>query len=292
MTTRCKIITASDASAEDYLNQSLVKLLAERSMTEHRLVTRRLLRKHNVLFRAMTKSDGSVNGEKLRCASLALDDLREDARRGGISSLILLDRELLGTDSRILRDCALFPQTATNLTAFSHGWRSSETAIYICISDYCDLFARAHESLLVRRSWQPMGILQRSAIADMPRRWPDLVREMREAFPKSEIVMWQRRATTSVWSSVLGRILDTDPIPSDAIPKPRNDRLSHVEILDLREELSGRVDLDHYVDHRDKSLWMLDDYHPWSNHCQHRLAEAYSRDLEVVAAMDGIDFVG
>ncbi len=224
-----------------------------------------------------------------RTASL-LETLVPGALGERRSRLLVSEENILGTPRLMLRHAALYPGLTARLGALPADWDMADTHIFLSIRDYAGFFASCHSTVAQQGVWVPFGAQERTALARMPRRWPDVVADIRATLPAARLTVWryeELRATgQAVVEAMAGGPFEIDLAAPGAMGAlsagamagiaeasfaAGGARLPGAQVRRIRQETEGSGP-----------------YDPWDAETRRTLSALYEEDCARIARMEGV----
>ena len=207
--------------------------------------------------------------------------------RGAIR-LLISDENSLGRCSEIFETKRLYPTARRQLKIWRRLAGARGARVYLCVRDYGPFFSGAYvQSIRAAAVHRPSdGDL--AALADLPRRWTDVVEDVREALPGARIIAWAFEDYDALKPRLMemmtGRALD--PVRRRPMETP-----SQAAVDAYREERPAtakrleRLALDHPISANNPKFTL------WSPAQQAALSNAYQNDLAALSRDLGEDFL-
>ncbi len=153
-----------------------------------------------------------------------------EAATEGAEQVLVSEENLIGDMGWNIRSGSLYWRAKAKLEAYRDFLEVTPKRIGLGIRSYESYWISAHAIELTYRDVSKAGVVRfseaRSGMAGAQRGWRDLVADMREVFPDSEILVWPVEAVLPV-GRVMARLTGTDlaltPPPQrvNAAPDPR-----------------------------------------------------------------------
>ena len=236
-------------------------------------------------------------GAGARAAALAgpLPSLRRAGAAGrlarldaGAARLVISDENSLGLCAEIFEQHLIYPTARRRLTIWRRLAARRETVVYLGVRSY-DAFLSGAFVQSIRKTARPLPHPDAlAALRLLPRRWPDIVADIRYALPGARIKAWAFEAypqlSSRLTQELTGQILPAINRRPMATPSQEAVRLF------LKNPAGARTPLHHLAadhpitgDNPKFSLWSDDD--------SAAMAENYASDLATLRADLGEDFL-
>lgn len=207
--------------------------------------------------------------------------------------LLVSEENILGTPRLMLRHAALYPGLRARLGALPAAWNAPETEVFLSIRDYAGFFASCHSTIAQQGVWVPFGDRERAALARMPRRWPDVVADIRAVLPRARLTIWRYEDLHDVGQPIVdamaGGPFEVDFAARGAMASLSGAAMVRIEAeardrggRKLPRDLVRRIRQDHVDDPR---------YAPWEAETRDLLSQAYDEDSAAIRAMEGVTLV-
>lgn len=222
-----------------------------------------------------------------RRTATTLRQLVDDAIPDHARRVLLSEENFLGSSRLNIRRGKLYPAMEDRLRCLPESWNSDRLEIFLSIRDYASFFASCHSTIALQGDWMEFGAEKQAAIAELPRRWTDVVREIRAVFPRAEMVIWRYEDLATLGQHVMNDMVGFD-FPMDFSHKGTMASLTAQGMDRLRiawEENDGEpLDTETVRDIR-KATQDGDRYDPWSPDIKAVLSDAYAKDWAQIQAM-------
>jgi len=206
------------------------------------------------------------------------------------SRLLVSEENILGTPRLMLRHATLYPGLRARLGALPAAWNGTETEVFLSIRDYAGFFASCHSTIAQQGVWVPFGAPQRADLARMPRRWPDVVADIRAALPRARLTVWRYEDLHDVGQRVVdamtGGAFEVDFASRGAMASLSAEAMARIEAeasqrddRKLPRDLVRRIRKDHADGPR---------YAPWDAETRDLLSQAYDEDCDAIRTTSGV----
>ncbi len=108
----------------------------------------------------------------------------------GTERLVLSDENSLGLCPELFQRELLYPTAYRRLTVWRRLAAQRKTVIYLCIRDYAAFFSGAYVQTIRKKSIMAPDQDSLAALARMPRRWGDVIDDVRRAVPGAYLRVW------------------------------------------------------------------------------------------------------
>lgn len=125
----------------------------------------------------------------------------------GTKKLVICDENILGTMLGNLMAGALYPDLPAQLARYSRLFPVAPRRIGLGIREPAAFWTSCW-SFVARRRWAPDVAETAPRIAANPRAWADVVADLRTAFPRAEILVWQHEGLDTRLPATAARLLD------------------------------------------------------------------------------------
>lgn len=113
----------------------------------------------------------------------------------GPGRAVASDENCLGRLGDMMAAGRLYPHARAGVArwaaAMAKGGGREEARVYLAIRDYAAFFAACHAQSLRGGAPAPLSGGARAALAALPRRWPDVVADIRRALPGARLTLWR-----------------------------------------------------------------------------------------------------
>jgi hypothetical protein len=222
-----------------------------------------------------------------------LDTLVPAALGARRSRLLVSEENIIGTPRLMLRHAALYPGLTARLGALPADWDMAGTHVFLSIRDYAGFFASCHSTVAQQGVWVPFGAEERAALARMPRRWPDVVADIRATLPAARLTVWRYEELHATGQAVV-EAMAGGPFEIDlagpgamgalsagamagiaaASAAAGGARLPGAQVRRIRQDTEGSGP-----------------YDPWEAETRAALSNLYAEDCARIGRMDGVDLL-
>lgn len=234
----------------------------------------------------------------VRAARRRLGALIRAEGQGPAPRLVVLSEEnVIGSCGRVLRSGRVYTGLARRAGPFgavcADLFDMAQSVVFFSIRSYGPFFASAHSQLARHRRDAPLMALPREALQSLPRRWPDVVRDLRRLFPESRFVVWRYEDFRAVRPELLGALSGGVVAPGTKAGG-RHPSLSGDAVAEVmaREAARGRPLTPDEVREIGDATAVSDGharYDPWTGPETARFDAAYAEDWAAIQAMEGIE---
>ena len=125
----------------------------------------------------------------------------------GTRKLLICDENILGTMLGNLMAGALYPDLPAQLARYARLFPAAPRRIGLGIREPAAFWTSCW-SFVARRRWVPAVAETAPRIAANPRGWADVVADLRAAFPRAELLIWQHEGLDKRLPATAARLLD------------------------------------------------------------------------------------
>ncbi len=108
----------------------------------------------------------------------------------GRRRLIVSDENSLGVCPEIFERELLYPTAYRRITAWRCLAKRRDTVVYLCIRNYAPFLSAAAAQIIRKRPAFAPSADSLAALAKMPRRWGDVIGDIRRALPGARLRLW------------------------------------------------------------------------------------------------------
>lgn len=203
--------------------------------------------------------------------------------------VLVSEENILGSSRLNLRRAKLYPALAERLACLPESWGAGRTEIYLSVRNYADFFASCHSTIALQGDWIDLGADRQARIAELPRRWTDIVAEIRAHFPAAELVVWRYEDLGRVGQEVMDSMVGA-PFPMDFGVRGTMASLTAegMEAIEAAFIANGEAPLSPETVRRirDETQGSGARYDPWDPALRARLTEAYEADWAEISALN------
>lgn len=109
----------------------------------------------------------------------------------GRDRMVISDENSLGLCPEIFQRELLYPTVYRRMTVWRRLSEQRQTVVYLCIRNYAAFFSGAFVQVIRTKSVVAPDADCLAAIAKMPRRWGDVIRDIRRALPSARLRLWR-----------------------------------------------------------------------------------------------------
>ncbi|MEM7546574.1 MAG: hypothetical protein AAF367_13650 [Pseudomonadota bacterium] len=214
---------------------------------------------------------------------------------GAPKLLIAADENGLGHCGDMIRARRLYPEARARLGLWHRAARARDLTCFLAIRDYAAFFASVHIQSVRDGPLAEMKKEDRIGLAALPRRWPDLVAEIRRALPGARLVMWEFDDYEALRETVARRLSGQEglkPVLRRSMQTPSIAAWAALQVVaagreDRRvpKDVFRAVMADHPVTTNNPR------YAPWATAEAARMTVAYHEDVAALRADAGIEFL-
>jgi hypothetical protein len=209
------------------------------------------------------------------------------------SRLLLSEENILGTPRLTLRHRTLYPGLIARLGALPAAWDMDQTRIFLSVRDYAGFFASCHSTVAQQGVWLPFGARERAALARLPRRWPDVVADIRATIPEARVTVWRYEELCATGQAMVeamtGGPFEIDMDQSGAMGALSAGAMARIAAASAR---AGGAPLPRAQVRR---IWHetagSGPYDPWQAETRQMLSACYEDDCARIAGMDGVELL-
>lgn len=108
----------------------------------------------------------------------------------GQDRFLISDENSLGLCPELFQRELLYPTAYRRMTVWRRLAGQRQTVVYLCIRNYAAFFSGAFVQTIRNKSVFAPDTDSLSAIAEMPRRWGDVISDVRRALPEARLRVW------------------------------------------------------------------------------------------------------
>jgi hypothetical protein len=165
------------------------------------------------LFALPVEDRGDTAAARQDAAKMLRREFAELAEQG-YETLLISEENLLGGVRRGLSKSAIYPEAAERLARLQRLFGDRITRFAFGLRDYCDYWTSCIGLLVARGDAIPFDT-DFSRLAANPRGWPDLSRDINDAFPTAKQTLWTFDRFKADPLGLLTAILGRAPVPRD-----------------------------------------------------------------------------
>ncbi|MEL6793185.1 MAG: hypothetical protein AAFP78_07010 [Pseudomonadota bacterium] len=209
----------------------------------------------------------------------------------GDERIAVSDENALGLTGEIIAAGALYPHAAARLRLWRSAAGARPLAVYFAVRDYAPFFAGAHAQSIRGGAMIPLEPAQIARLAALPRRWPDVIADIRRALPAARMTLWRFEDYAALQAEILRRMTGAGDL------EPRRKRPMATPSAPAMEALFAaaatrpgrRIPKDEFE--RAGAATAGPRYMPFGEADQTRLATAYEEDVARFRTDPGIEFL-
>ena len=205
--------------------------------------------------------------------------------------LIVMDENSLGLCAEVIGTGALYPSATARLRVLRRLSGMREATVWLSTRDYAAFFAGVHAQSIRDAAAMPLSEAKRARLAALPRRWPDIVADIRKALPGAKIVMWDFADYAALYPTLLAQISGREDLRHWArrpMPTPRADAMKEMFALAASrpggDVLKGEYAA--FAERRDGPPYM-----PFTEIERKDMSAAYAEDLARLRADPSVQFL-
>lgn len=153
---------------------------------------------------------------------------RDLAAIAGAPLTIASDENAIGSCVEIVRSGVLYPTAAGRLSLWRDLTERDETTMFLALRAYPAFFAAAHAQAVRARGPVAIRADARKRILAPPRRWPDLVADLRAALPAARLKIWAFEDHAALSTTLLAELTGRDdvrPVKRRSMRTPSRDAM-------------------------------------------------------------------
>jgi len=206
----------------------------------------------------------------------------------GWDRLVISDENSLGLCPELFQRELLYPTAFRRLTIWRRLAAQRETMVYVCVRNYAAFFSSAYVQTIRNRAIIAPDADSLAALARMPRRWGDVVHDIRRALPRARLRVWAFEDHFALLPALLQEIAGQTmkPVRRRPMATPSVDAIAAFRSKSRKR----RKPLDHLA-----RKHPITDQNPkfslWSTAQAKALTEIYKHDVEALRRDLGEDFL-
>lgn len=160
------------------------------------------------MFNGLLRHPAMITQADTDRAGLSITNLRREVdrlERAGQNALLISEENLLGTMRNNVRDRRLYPLVTDRLRRIAPAFEGRKLKIGLCVRSYDAFWTSSLTYLLAHGADQPSQVLL-DDLSTQSRQWADVVRDIAEAIPQADIIVWPFERSANVPASVLGHV--------------------------------------------------------------------------------------
>ncbi len=177
------------------------------------------------LFDGLIKAADRVSPQvtaQARRANQQIEDELQALSKAGVKTLIVSEENMLGSIPASVTTERLYPDAVRRVARLRPAFADRCARIGLAIRSYDQLWT-SMISFTVKRSGRVPDADQIAGLVDQPRRWRDVIRELRVAFPRAEIQVWPFEGMVDAPHDVIARLTGRSlPVPLDPVEVVHN----------------------------------------------------------------------
>lgn len=205
--------------------------------------------------------------------------------------LIVADENSLGMCAEVIMTGALYPTAAPRLRLLGRLAARRDTTAFLAIRDYAPFFSGVHAQAARGGRARALTAAELKAFAALPRRWPDVVRDIRRALPDARLILWRFEDYKALRARIPGMIAATDglkPFRRRSMATPSNPAMEAIfaAAADRADQTLTIGEFDHMRATHDGARYM-----PFRADDHAGMSEAYSEDVARLRADPDVTFL-
>ncbi len=211
----------------------------------------------------------------------------------GQARIVISDENSLGLCAEIFERELLYPTTRRRLKVWGRLAAGRETVIYLSVRNYSSFLSGAYVQSIRNSDYFVPDRNSLSALSKMPRRWGDVVADIRAALPNAQIVIWAYEDYALLQQLLTERMTGFRLASVNRRPMATPSVAAVGEFSSLRrrnDTTSSEITLDQIA-----KQYAISEQNPrfslWSMAQTAALTEMYLRDLELLRRDLGEDFL-
>lgn len=146
----------------------------------------------------------------------------------GLERLVISDENCLGLCPELFQREMLYPTAFRRMTVWRQLARQRPTVVYMCIRNYATFFSGAFVQTIRNKTVFKPDPDSLAAIAEMPRRWGDVIADIRRALPEARLRVWDFEDHQALLPALLFEKtgLDLQPVRRRPMATPSADAIT------------------------------------------------------------------
>lgn len=207
------------------------------------------------------------------------------------SRILVSEENVLGSPRLNVSRRILYMNLQDRLRALPQEWNKPDTQIFLAIRDYASFFASCQSTVALLGGWIELGPHQQEKLAALPRRWPDVIRDIQAVFPASQIVVWRFEDIARVGQDAINRMVGA-PFELNFRRKSSMESLTAEGMGQLRELFAnsenGQVPKEQIRAIRAATEELSGKYDPWRPDLKEQMQQAYRDDWSAIQSMGSV----
>ena len=241
-------------------------------------------------------AEGSDAGKKaVKAAVSAMQNAIGERIDGGRAHLLITEENLLGSMPANLREQSLYPNAGARMLAYRQLFPVPPDRIFLCLRSYASYWASAYSFAALRNELPEFSQLCDGLIQG-PRGWIDVLADLRDAFPGSQILVWEHKKTAQMLGEVLAKMFGPVAAGLD-VPKNLKNRALNAAAFEQALQLR-KSDPDLTPSQLQDAVALLDKaggapFQPFSGQQVQVLNRRFADDLAQISAgvLPGVEFI-
>jgi len=254
------------------------------------------LRQHDVIRFPTPKmvQDGAA-AEVQAATAAAYARIVGDAVDDSIHRVLISEENILGSSRLNLRRACLYPALPARLACLPDAWGQRDAEIFLGLRDYASFFASCQSTVALLGDWMDLGLARQERIAALPRRWPDILAEIRARYPEAVIHVWRHEDVERIGATLV-EAMAGHPVEIDFSQKGTMAALSEEGMRRIRKAWheNDREPLPQEMVRqiRHETTDGFPPHQPWLRHLELALSETYAEDWQRIVAMPRVKALG
>lgn len=203
--------------------------------------------------------------------------------------VLVSEENILGSPRLNIRRAKLYPALIDRLACLPPEWNTDSLEVYLAIRDYAGFFASCHSTIASQGDWMPLGPDKQAEIAKLPRRWTDVIADIRTVLPRAEVVVWRYEDLQSLGQQVINAMVG-GPFEMDFSQKGTMAALTTEGMEQIQEawRRNGEEPLDPKQAREIRDATATGQrYDPWNPALKAAMSAAYAEDWDKIQRMRG-----
>lgn len=214
---------------------------------------------------------------------------------GSPGLLIAADENTLGHCAHMVEAGMLYPSARQRLSLWRPISRRRDVICFLAIRDYPEFFSGVHVQSIRDNVFQPLTATAMERLAALPRRWPDLIADIRRTLPRARIVIWRFEDYKPLRAQLADRITGVSglrAVERKSMQTPSRDAMAALSAL-ASANPDGRIGRGAFEQVlRDHPIASGNPrYAPWSSDQMTAMRATYAEDIAALAADPTVEFL-
>lgn len=209
----------------------------------------------------------------------------------GADRALASDQDAMGRCDEMIARAALYPAARARLRLWRRAAKGRETTVWLSIRAYAPFLSGVHAQALTGRQAAPLPPHVRARLAALPRRWPDVVGDIRAVLPEARLIVWDCAGYAALRPRILAEMtggVGLEPVNRRPMATPSGAAMA--AIFAAPAALLTREALDAAGQARPIGPG-APRYDPWSETERAAMDAAWAEDRERVAALPGVEML-